>query len=418
VTAALVLGVRLAALAGGAGLTLLAGAVLRAGGWPPRAASVESERLVWLLSLTLTLGLLGFIGGHLTRRLARTERELAGAHGRLARSLQRLARAHRALQEAYARLAAAESQLVAVEKMRAFGVLIAGVAHELGNPLAVLAGNLDPIEQMVAAYEAVVPTTDERGTDGPRRAAGAALDLDEWRREAPVLLANCREATERAVALLAKLRRLGTTARRTELRLAPLRPGLESTVALVRHRLPPGVRVVARYDDVPEVSCDPAELNQVFMNLLLNAADALRPGGTLAVELLRQGGEVTVVVRDDGPGIAPAILPRIFEPFFTTKGAGQGSGLGLAISRTIVDRHGGRLEVRTPADGGAELVVALPLPGSAPEIGRRTDVESVAQTVAQEVECEHRHHDRDAGDDREMRCDEQEGAAVVQHRPP
>ena len=252
---------------------------------------------------------------------------------------------------------------------------------------------------------------DRLGAD--RRAAPG-----EWRVEAPLLVASCRGATARAVALLAKPRRLGTTARSAELRLAPLRPGLESTVALVRHRLPPGVRVVARYDDVPEVSCDPAELNQVFMNLLLNAADALRPGGTLAVELLRQGGEVTVVVRDDGPGIAPAILPRIFEPFFTTKDAGQGSGLGLAISRTIVDRHGGRLEVRTPADGGAELVVALPLPGSAPEIGRGTDVESVAQTVAQEVECEHRHHDRDAGDDREVRRDEQEGAAVVQHRPP
>jgi signal transduction histidine kinase len=233
-----------------------------------------------------------------------------------------------------------------------------------------------------------------------------------------VLLANCREATERAVALLAKLRSLGTTARSAELRLAPLRPGLESTVALVRHRLPPRVRVVACYDDVPEVICDPAELNQVFMNLLLNAADALAPGGTLAVELRRQGHEVTVVVRDDGPGIAAAILPRVFEPFFTTKEAGQGSGLGLAISRAIVDRHGGRLEARMPAGGGAELVVALPLPGSAPQIGRGTDVESVAQTVAEEVEGEHRHHDGDAGHDRQVRRDEQEGAAVVQHRPP
>ena len=418
VTAALVLGVRLAALAGGAGLALLAAAVLGTGGWPPRAASVESERLVWLLSLALTLGLLGFIGGHLTRRLARTERELAGAHGRLARSLRRLGRTHGALQQAYARLAAAESQLVAVEKMRAFGVLIAGVAHELGNPLAVLVGNLEPIEQMIAAYEAVVRADDEAEAAGPRRAAGAALELDEWRREAPVLLANCREATERAVALLAKLRSLGTTARSAELHLAPLRPGLESTVALVRHRLPAGVRVVARYDDVPEVLCDPAELNQVFMNLLLNAADALAPGGTLAVELLLHGRDVTVVVRDDGPGIAPAILPRIFEPFFTTKAVGQGSGLGLAISRTIVDRHGGRLEARVPAAGGAELVVALPLPGSAPEVGRRPDVEAVAQAVAEEVEGEHRHHDRDAGDDRQVRRDEQEGATIVQHRPP
>ncbi len=376
VTAALVVGVRLAALAAAGGLALLAAVLIGAGGWPPHAASVESERLVWLVSLAFTLGLLGFIGGHLTRRLARTERQLAGTHGRLARSLRRLGRAHAALQDAYARLAAAESQLVAVEKMRAFGVLFAGVAHELGNPLAVLAGNLEPIEQMFAAYEDAA-----RSAAGDANEQGSALavsGLDEWRREAPLLLANCREATERAVALLAKLRSFGATARSTALRPAPLRPGLESTLALVRHRLPAGAQVVTRYDDVPEVACDPSELNQVFMNLLLNASDVLPPDGTLTMELRCEAGDVVVAIRDDGPGIDPAILPRLFEPFFTTKEAGQGSGLGLAISRAIVARHGGRLEARSPAGGGAEFVVALPLPGSAPEVSRRTDVEAVA----------------------------------------
>ncbi len=315
VTAALVVGVRLAALAGGAGVILLAATMPGVGGLAPSAATLEPERLTWLLALALTLGLLGFIGGYLTRRLARAERDLA------------------------------ESRLVAVEKMRAFEVLIAGVAHELGNPLAVLAGNLEPVEEMVAAY------------------AGAAVDdaaLAAWRQEGPALLANCREAVERAVALLATLRRLGRPSHGDALRPAALRPGLESTVALVRHRLPPGVRVVLRFDDVPEVLCDSAELNQVFMNLLLNAADALRPGGTLTVELRPQGTAVAIAVRDDGPGIAPAILPRVFEPFFTTKHADQGSGLGLAISRAIVARHGGRLEARTPAGGGAELIVTLP----------------------------------------------------------
>jgi signal transduction histidine kinase len=411
VTAALVLGVRMAALGGGLGLALLVAAVLRSGALPAPPPAGGGAGLVWLFSLTLTLVFLGFIAGHLTRRLARTERELAGAHGRLARSMRRLARAHRQLQEAYARLARAESRLVAAEKMRAFGVLVAGVAHELGNPLTVLAGNLEPLQEALAAYEEIAVAYDAAGGRGGDAA-------DEWRREAPLLLANCREATERAVALLVKLRSFGRRPEGGELRLAPLRPGLESTLALVRHRLPARVRVDTRYDDVRDVACDPLELNQVFMNLLLNAADALRPGGTLAVALGGDGDAVTVTIRDDGAGIAAADLPHVFEPFFTTKDVGQGSGLGLAISQAIVARHGGHLEARTPAGGGTELVMTLPLPRSAPEIGGGTDVEQIAQAVPEEVEREDRERDGETRENREVRRDEEKGAAVVQHRAP
>ncbi len=426
VTTAIVLGARIAALAGGLGLVLLAGAVLRPGALTTTpGAGADPERIVWIASLTLTLVFLGFIGAHLTRRLARTERELAGAHDRLARSLRRLARAHAELQEAYAKLARAESQLVSAEKMRAFGVLVAGVAHELGNPLTVLAGNLEPLEEAIAAYEMIAAAHDvpagarESGPgDGPGVTRPTSLAVEEWRLEAPLLVASCREATERAVALLVKLRSFGRRAETTDFMLTPLRPGLESTLALVRHRLPPRVRVAASYADVPDVLCDPVEMNQVFMNLLLNAADALRPDGMLTVSLADEGDAVTVTIVDDGPGIEPAHLPHVFEPFFTTKDVGEGSGLGLAISQAIVVRHGGRLAARAAAGGGAELVLALPIPRSAPEVGRGTDVEQVAQRVAEEVQGEDRQHDRESGEDRQVRRDEDEGAAVVQHRTP
>jgi len=434
VTTAIVLGARIAALGGGLGLVLLASAVLWSGAFTVPGGRADPDRVVWMLSLTLTLAFLGFLGGHLTRRLARTERELAGAHGRLARSLRRLARAHAELQAAYAKLARAESQLVSAEKMRAFGVLVAGVAHELGNPLTVLAGNLEPLQDAIEAYEAIAAARDARDDPEPARGTandgatcGSATDCawapavgvpEEWRVEAPLLVASCREATARAVALLVKLRSFGRRADATELALTPLRPGLESTLALVRHRLPPRVRVATSYTDVPDVLCDPVEITQVLMNLLLNAADALRPGGTLSLALAHDADAVTVTIADDGPGIDPAHLPHVFEPFFTTKDVGQGSGLGLAISQAIVARHGGALIARAAAGGGAELVVSLPIPRSAPEVGRRTDVEQVAERVAQEVEGEDGQHDREPGEDRQVRRDEYERAAVVQHRAP
>ena len=434
VTTAIVLGARIAALGGGLGLVLLARAVLWSGAFTLPGGRADPDRVVWMLSLTLTLVFLGFLGGHLTRRLARTERELAGAHGRLARSLRRLARAHAELQAAYTKLARAESQLVSAEKMRAFGVLVAGVAHELGNPLTVLAGNLEPLQDAIAAYEAIAAARDARDDPEPARGTandgatcGSATDCawapavvvpEEWRVEAPLLVASCREATARAVALLVKLRSFGRRADATELALTPLRPGLESTLALVRHRLPPRVRVATSYTDVPDVLCDPVEITQVLMNLLLNAADALRPGGTLSLALAHDADAVTVTIADDGPGIDPAHLPHVFEPFFTTKDVGQGSGLGLAISQAIVARHGGTLIARAAAGGGAELVVSLPIPRSAPEVGRRTDVEQVAERVAQEVEGEDGQHDREPGEDRQVRRDEYERAAVVQHRAP
>jgi len=321
-----------------------------------------SEQLVWALSLVLTLVLLVLIGGVLAQRLARRERELAGAHLRLRRSMARIARAHGELQEAYGRLARAEAQLVSSEKMRSLGVLVAGLAHELGNPLTVLAGNLEPLEAGFASYERLAASVvAASGADGDPTVAREIACSAELRAETPALLANCREATERAVMLLAQLRafgRGGAAARR----LASLRPGLESTLALVRHRLPPDTAVRTSFDDVPDVACVPAELNQVFMNLLLNAADALRPGGTLSIALAAERGAVCVRVADDGTGIPPDVVPHLFEPFFTTKETGAGSGLGLAISHAIVARHGGALEVEAPPEGGAVFTVRLPLP--------------------------------------------------------
>jgi signal transduction histidine kinase len=136
-------------------------------------------------------------------------------------------------------------------------------------------------------------------------------------------------------------------------------------VTLLRYRVPPGVVVHESYAEVPAIRCVPAELNQVFINLLMNALDAIGPTGNLWLELAHVDGEVRVAVRDDGPGIAPDVLPTIFEPFVTTKDAGRGTGLGLAISHAIVARHGGRIDVATAVGRGTTFTVALPVPAPA-----------------------------------------------------
>lgn len=409
-TTALVVDVGLGAVVGIANVALLGAAVL---GWAPpaaegvgAAAGAPSDRLVWLLSLGLTLLFLIFLGGYLTRRLGRSERQLAGTHRRLARSLRRLTDTHAALRAAYERLARAEAQLVETDRMKTLQVLVAGLAHELGNPLTVLAGNVEPLAEAVAAYErmvaacaplvlatdgaAAVPATDGAGevqsTDGAAgqstddagvRARAALAAGAAARQEAGLLLANCEEATRRAVGLLGQLRDFGRGGRGTVRRLAPLAPGLAGTLALVRYRLPVGVTVHEAYADVPDVECVPAELNQVFINLLMNAIDALAPGGNLWLGIDRDGDDVRVTVRDDGCGIPPDVRPRVFEPFVTTKQAGLGTGLGLAISRAIVVRHRGRIDVLPGPAGGTVCAVWLPVP-SAPEIGGRPDVEAVA----------------------------------------
>jgi len=364
-TTALVVDVTLGAMAGVGGMLLLAAAVFADVPVTTHDAGAP-DRMLWLSSLGVTLLFLVFVGGHLTRRLARSERQLAGAH-------RRLTETHTALQDAYGRLARAEAELIETDRMKTLQLLVAGLAHELGNPLTVLAGTVEPLTEAVRAYERALalcaPLVATKVDPVPRAALAdaqqALADSREARRETPFLLANCAEATSRATALLAQLRDFGRGGRGTVRRPAAVTPGLVGTLALLRYRLPPGVVVHESYADVPAVMCVPAELNQVFINLLMNAIDALAPGGNLWLELARAGDEVRIAVRDDGAGIPPDVLPAIFEPFVTTKDAGRGTGLGLAISRAIVARHGGRIEVATAVGQGTTFTVALPIPAAA-----------------------------------------------------
>jgi two-component system NtrC family sensor kinase len=165
------------------------------------------------------------------------------------------------------------------------------------------------------------------------------------------------------VAIVKDLRsfsRLGEATRKA----ADLHEGLEVTLRLLEPRWRERITIHRDYGTLPLVECDPAQLNQVFMNLLANACDAIATRGNLWITTRAEGERVHVVIRDDGTGIAPDLLGRIFDPFFTTKDVGAGTGLGLAVSHTVVAAHGGRIDVESAPGAGSTFRVTLPV-GSA-----------------------------------------------------
>ena len=238
-----------------------------------------------------------------------------------------------------------QAQLMQSEKMRSLGQLVAGVAHELNNPIGFVHANL----QLLAGFiERLVQAQLDHG------------DVEKPRDAIKKLLLRSREGTERVKKIVQDLRTFSRMDQ-AELADADLNEELRRTLGLMEPRFKDGIRIEADLGELPSVRCYPAQLNQVFMNLVMNACDALDSGGTVSVRTRTTPGGVELDFADDGPGIPPHLRERIFEPFFTTKPVGQGTGLGLSISHGIVERHGGRLTVDCPPDGGTVFRVELPL---------------------------------------------------------
>jgi signal transduction histidine kinase len=264
------------------------------------------------------------------------------------------------------RLRETQKQMAHQEKMASLGQLVAGVAHEINNPLNFIAGNLFHIREhadtlcgALGAYEEIAKDATEEIT----RRLGAVReerDVEYVVQDFPAILAACQEGVDRATTIVRDLRRFsridGGTPSEVDL------PGaLDATLNLLRGRLV-GIEVVREYGVVPTVQCLEGQINQVFMNVLANATDALGDRGTIRVRTRREGDDrVAIEIEDDGPGIPPDVVQRIFDPFFTTKEVGKGTGLGLAISYGIVARHGGAIHVRSEVGRGTCMSVEMPI---------------------------------------------------------
>jgi signal transduction histidine kinase len=237
-----------------------------------------------------------------------------------------------------------QAQLVQSEKMRSLGQLVAGVAHELNNPIGFVHANLQLLEEYVGRL--LEPDLDPER----RRKTQEAIAK---------LLNRSREGTERVKQIVQDLRTFSRTDQ-AELQQVSLNDEIDRTLALIEPRLK-GIRVERDYGELPPVRCYAGQLNQVFLNLLMNACDALEGRGTIRIRTRAEPPGVLLGFEDDGPGMPPEVLSRIFEPFFTTKPVGRGTGLGLSLSHGIVSRHGGAMEVASRLGEGARFAIRLPL---------------------------------------------------------
>jgi len=256
------------------------------------------------------------------------------------------------LEEAYQELKAAETQLVQSEKMASLGRLVAGVAHEINNPVSFIATSVAPLRRRLDRI-AVAPPADAA------RLLGEAREIID-------IMARGAERTTAIVRDLRSFSRVGEAVRKP----ADLQEGLEVTLRLLESRWRDRLTIHRDYETLPPVECDPGGVNQVFMNLLANACDAAPAGGNIWVSTRLRDTDACVSIRDDGPGIPPDRLGRIFEPFFTTKDVGGGTGLGLAIAHGIVAAHDGRIEVESTPGSGATFRVLLPLGAAASALDR------------------------------------------------
>ena len=259
-----------------------------------------------------------------------------------------------------------ESQLVQSEKLASLGQLAAGVAHEINNPVGFISSNLstldgyfNQLQQMLEAYRLA---EDSLAQGGQLKALRTELELDFLKDDIPLLIRESKEGIGRVVQIVKDLKNFSRVDNDQTWQFANLQQGIDSTLNIVASELKYKADVIKRYTPLPEIECLASQLNQVVMNLVINAAQAMGPErGTITISNGVEGENVWLEVADNGCGIDPQAMQKIFDPFFTTKPVGEGTGLGLSLSYGIVKKHRGDISVSSELGKGTRFRVVLPI---------------------------------------------------------
>jgi len=279
----------------------------------------------------------------------------ANLHSEQAERIDRLSQLNEQMRVMNVQLQATQQQLHQSEKMASIGQLAAGVAYEINNPVGYVYSNVGTLQGYVATLLSVVRHLRDKG-EGP----GPACDLDFLEEDIPQLVTETREGLDRVKKIVNDLKDFSRIDKSDDWEDADLVNGLESTLNIVQNEIKYKANLVKELTPLPCVPCLPTQLNQVFMNLLVNAAQAIENRGTITLRSGFDEVKVWIEVADDGCGMPEDVQARIFEPFFTTKPVGKGTGLGLSVSYSIVQKHNGRIELRSAPGQGTSFRVVLP----------------------------------------------------------
>lgn len=270
-----------------------------------------------------------------------------------------------------------QAQIVHNEKMASLGQLAAGVAHELNNPAGFIYGNMgilsdyaDGLKRLMALYDGMqLPPA----MSAQIEALKEEIAYQESLADLNSIIDDCREGAERICDVVQNLRTFSRLDE-ADYKKVDLHEGLESTIRLLSRYYTSGSVTLNRdYGQLPPVDCFAGQLNQVWMNLLVNAAQAVGSGGEVTITTRLVYETVLVTIRDNGCGIAPEYTDKIFDPFFTTKPVGEGTGLGLSITHSVIERHGGFIKVESRVNQGTTFTVSLPVDAN-PRAARRIEV--------------------------------------------
>ncbi|MET1077878.1 MAG: ATP-binding protein [Pseudomonas sp.] len=258
------------------------------------------------------------------------------------------------------KLEQANNQLLQSEKMAAIGQLAAGVAHEINNPIGFVSSNLRTLGEYVHQMLQIIDGLDSTSSLDELRQLKQDLEYDYMRGDIQALLGESEDGIQRVRKIITSLKDFSHRDA-DEFALADLHRGIETTLNVVANELKYKAEIIKEYVALPEVECIASQINQVVMNLLVNAAHAIERFGRITIRTGLLDQQVWLEVEDSGRGIEPRLLNRIFEPFFTTKPVGKGTGLGLSLSYNIVQKHHGRIEVFSQLDQGTRFRIWLPL---------------------------------------------------------
>ncbi|AHM60536.1 family 3 adenylate cyclase [Flammeovirgaceae bacterium 311] len=325
------------------------------------------EKYALLLGLLLIL-ILAFVLFRNYQNKAHANRLLTLKNGEINEQKEELAAQRDYLEVTYHNLVNTQGQLVQAEKMASLGQLTAGVAHEINNPINFVSAGIDSLRanftdiiDVAQQYFALKPADDaqERIRQLQRRKAEA--EVEELIEESEQLFKTIKNGAVRTTEIVKSLRNF-TRLDESNLKKADVHEGIDSTLVILNSQLKDrNIQIIKQYGELAPFNCYPGQLNQVFMNIISNAIQAMPAKGTIHIQTSTQAGWAVISIKDTGVGMSEEVKKRIFEPFYTTKDVGEGTGLGLSITYGIIEKHQGKIKVESTPGEGTAFILYLPL---------------------------------------------------------